>query len=151
MNVKVRPFRTVVDYGPLDPSLAAEGRLAGMTYTLAIGSAEFSIPAVEVGEDERGPFALIVEGETIVEGGARLSIELEAPGEWAADLPIEALESTIRLYTLPPEAERLKAEHPGANVLVPRSSCVTFDFSCSGEFTGAGALQRVPASPPTRH
>jgi hypothetical protein len=151
MIVKVRPFRTIVDYGPLDPSLAAEGRLAGMTYMLAIGSAEFSLTAIEVGEDERGPFALIEECETIVKGGARLSVEIEAPGEWDADLPIEALESTIRLYTLPPEAERLKAEHPEANMIVPRSSCVSFDFSCTGEFTSAGALQRMPSSPPLRH
>ena len=40
MNVKVRPFRTIVDYGPLDPSLAAEGRLSGTTYTLTLGSAD---------------------------------------------------------------------------------------------------------------
>jgi hypothetical protein len=139
MKVKVRPFQTIVDYGP-DP-LPAAGRIVGTTYLLTVGSAEFPLAAVEVGADERGSFALIEEHEAVVPGGARLSVEVEAPGELAADLPVVALDSVITLYTLPPEAETLKAEHPYANVVVPRSSCVTFYFTCTGALENAGKPQ----------
>jgi hypothetical protein len=110
MRVKVRPFQTIVDYGP-DP-LPAAGRIVGRTYLLTVGSAEFPLAAVEVGADERGAFALIEEHEAVVPGGARLSVEAEAPGELAADLPVVALDSVITLYTLPPDSGDTQGRAP---------------------------------------
>ena len=151
MQFRLRPFEEIVERGPNQPAWSVRGTIEGSTFMFSVDGARYAVPVVEIGEDGRGPFAVVDESEQILDHGFRLVVEMEPP-----TFPGDVVECSIRLFKPHPDQERMQKANPGAIVVLPVQASLSIDFGPDGDVSGRG-IMTVSDLPPdmrppdTRH
>ena len=75
--MRLRPFRKHLERERHLPMLEVAGRIEGKRFIVSAIGYEIGLDTIEVGDDERGPYALVNEGEQTLPNGFKVRVEVE--------------------------------------------------------------------------
>lgn len=148
-SLRVRPFRAHVEREHSLPTFDIIGAIEGTGFTIALAALgqTVTLDTVEVGEDERGPYAVVNECDRQLPGGFVLRLELD-PDE-------EGFHGAALAVFLPGrgrEALLLQGIDPNSvNVIVRHERGFTIHFDSCGLVNGQGSTRGNDDGDPVAH
>src|SRR5687768_14045533 len=76
-SIRLRPFHEFVEREPHLSMVEIAARIEGERFVVSAIGHEIVLEAVEVGEDAKGPYALVPESEQTLSNGFKVRVELE--------------------------------------------------------------------------
>jgi hypothetical protein len=126
--LRLRPFQEFIGREQGRDALSLGGQIVGRHFVIRTIGREVPLETVQVGDDDRGPYALVDECEFELDGGFCLRVE----GEFSEDLPPGSVVHLFVRGTLPPGVL------PGT--FVPHERAFAVHFDCAGNVDGRGSV-----------
>lgn len=76
--MRVRPFQRYIERGPERPMVSISGTIPGPALVVETLNRRLEVDTLEVGEDERGRYAVVKEGTYTLDEHAQLEVEYDA-------------------------------------------------------------------------
>lgn len=145
---RIRPFRQHIERGASTPTLEMVGRIEGSRAIVEAVGQRVELATVEVGEDERGPYAVVSESEQPLPDGFRLVAEVEleedSPPGGHINLRLEGRHREVAKE----ELRRRGIDPDSVNLLVPAERSYSVYFDCDGNINGDGSSYASDLRPP---
>src|SRR5258708_1727679 len=74
---RVRPFETTIDGGESRLPVHVKGEVRAGEFAFILNGIPFVVPTHEIGQDSRGPYAVVPITDTQLSGGLMLSVDPE--------------------------------------------------------------------------
>ncbi|HKY34642.1 MAG TPA: hypothetical protein VJN18_01775 [Polyangiaceae bacterium] len=136
MSLLLRPFQEFIAREQGRDALSLVGQIVGTRFVIRTIGRDVPLETVQVGDDDRGLYALVNECEVELGDGFWLQVE----AEYSEDLPPGAV---VHLF--------LRGSSPSglpAGTFVPHERAFAVHFDCAGNVDGRGSVLSGDAIPP---
>jgi hypothetical protein len=126
--LRLRPFQEFIARERGRDALSLGGQIIGTRFVIRTIGREVPLETIQVGDDDRGPYAMVSECELELDGGFCLRVE----AEFDEDLPPGSVVHLFVRGTLP------NGVPPGT--FVPHERAFAVHFDCAGNVDGRGSV-----------